>query len=118
MAGGGCAPTMAGGGCAPTMAGGGCAPNYDRWESFPLPNQERVDRYERDPVAGCLGHIVITRVFFAGSVLMKKIKFQTNLEHEYIQNFKTLQASFKKMSVDKVSAALWRPAVLCRSFFS
>ena len=37
-----------------------------------------------------------------GSVVMKKVKFQTNLEHEYIQNFKTLQASFKKMSVDKV----------------
>ncbi|XP_043232727.1 microtubule-associated protein RP/EB family member 1-like isoform X3 [Amphibalanus amphitrite] len=41
-------------------------------------------------------------MMFPGSVLMKKVKFQTNLEHEYIQNFKTLQASFKKMSVDKV----------------
>ena len=34
---------------------------------------------------------------------MKKVKFSTKLEHEYIQNFKVLQASFKKMSVDKVS---------------
>ena len=45
-------------------------------------------------------------VFFinecAGSVMVKKVKFKTNLEHEYIQNFKLLQGSFKKMHVDKV----------------
>ena len=34
---------------------------------------------------------------------MKKVKFSTKLEHEYIQNFKILQAAFKKMNVDKVS---------------
>ena len=34
---------------------------------------------------------------------MKKVKFTTKLEHEYIQNFKILQAAFKKMNVDKVS---------------
>ena len=49
-------------------------------------------------------------LYVSGSVVMKKVKFQTNLEHEYIQNFKTLQASFKKMSVDKVSAG----AAACR----
>lgn len=37
---------------------------------------------------------------------MKRIKFKTNLEHEYIQNFKILQAAFKKMGVDKVNATL------------
>lgn len=37
---------------------------------------------------------------------MKRIKFKTNLEHEYIQNFKILQAAFKKMGVDKVSITL------------
>ncbi|XP_041984980.1 microtubule-associated protein RP/EB family member 1 isoform X3 [Aricia agestis] len=41
-------------------------------------------------------------MLFPGSVPMKRIKFKTNLEHEYIQNFKILQAAFKKMSVDKV----------------
>ena len=40
--------------------------------------------------------------FFAGCIPLKKVKFSTKLEHEYIQNFKVLQASFKKMSVDKV----------------
>lgn len=45
-------------------------------------------------------------MLFPGSVPMKRIKFRTNLEHEYIQNFKILQAAFKKMSVDKVSIYL------------
>ncbi|XP_055915784.1 microtubule-associated protein RP/EB family member 1 isoform X2 [Eupeodes corollae] len=41
-------------------------------------------------------------MLFPGSVPMKRVKFRTNLEHEYIQNFKILQASFKKMVVDKI----------------
>nr|CAD7198830.1 unnamed protein product [Timema douglasi] len=41
-------------------------------------------------------------MLFPGSVVLKKVKFKTNLEHEYIQNFKILQSGFKKMGVDKV----------------
>lgn len=41
-------------------------------------------------------------MLFPGSVQLKRVKFRTNLEHEYIQNFKILQASFKKMQVDKI----------------
>jgi len=41
-------------------------------------------------------------MLFPGSVMVKKVKFKTNLEHEYIQNFKLLQGSFKKMHVDKI----------------
>ncbi|XP_069687188.1 microtubule-associated protein RP/EB family member 1 isoform X2 [Periplaneta americana] len=41
-------------------------------------------------------------MLFPGNVVMKRIKFKTNLEHEYIQNFKILQAAFKKMGVDKI----------------
>lgn len=41
-------------------------------------------------------------MLFSGSVPMKRVKFRTNLEHEYIQNFKILQGAFKKMNVDKV----------------
>ena len=33
---------------------------------------------------------------------LKRVKFNTNLEHEYIQNWKLLQTAFKKASVDKV----------------
>merc|ERR1719223_1266484 len=39
---------------------------------------------------------------FPNCVQLKKVKFKTKLEHEYIQNFKVLQASFKKMAVDKI----------------
>jgi hypothetical protein len=37
-----------------------------------------------------------------GSLVMKRVKFNTHLEHEYIVNFKLLQNSFAKMGVDKV----------------
>merc|ERR1719264_2218781 len=41
-------------------------------------------------------------MLFPGCVQLKKVKFMTKLEHEYIQNFKILQAAFKKMHVDKI----------------
>ncbi|XP_030389056.1 microtubule-associated protein RP/EB family member 1 [Gopherus flavomarginatus] len=41
-------------------------------------------------------------MLFPGSVALKKVKFQAKLEHEYIQNFKILQAGFKRMGVDKI----------------
>ena len=41
-------------------------------------------------------------MLFPGCVLLKKVKFQAKLEHEFIHNFKVLQATFKRMSVDKV----------------
>ena len=34
--------------------------------------------------------------------MLKKVKLNTKLEHEYISNFKLLQACFKKLGVDKV----------------
>ncbi|XP_034947191.1 microtubule-associated protein RP/EB family member 1 isoform X3 [Chelonus insularis] len=41
-------------------------------------------------------------MLFPGCVPLKRVKFRTNLEHEYIQNFKILQGAFKKVNVDKV----------------
>lgn len=40
-------------------------------------------------------------MLFPGCIQLKKVKFKTNLEHEYIQNFKILQAAFKRVGVDK-----------------
>lgn len=40
-------------------------------------------------------------LLFPGSIPMKKVKFNSNLEHEYIQNFKLLQQAFKRHGVDK-----------------
>ena len=45
--------------------------------------------------------------YISGSIQLKKVKFKTNLEHEYIQNFKILQAAFKKVNVDKVCIAIF-----------
>ncbi|TRY90228.1 hypothetical protein DNTS_005832 [Danionella cerebrum] len=41
-------------------------------------------------------------MLFPGCISLKKVKFQAKLEHEYIHNFKVLQASFKRMNVDKI----------------
>ncbi|XP_035237996.1 microtubule-associated protein RP/EB family member 1b isoform X1 [Anguilla rostrata] len=41
-------------------------------------------------------------MLFPGSVPLKKVKFGAKLEHEFIHNFKLLQAGFKRMNVDKI----------------
>ncbi|KAM6948941.1 microtubule-associated protein RP/EB family member 2 isoform 2-T2 [Aplochiton taeniatus] len=41
-------------------------------------------------------------LLFPGCIGLKKVKFQAKLEHEYIHNFKVLQASFKRVNVDKI----------------
>ncbi|XP_062267902.1 microtubule-associated protein RP/EB family member 3-like isoform X1 [Platichthys flesus] len=41
-------------------------------------------------------------MLFPGCILVKKVKFNAKLEHEYIQNFKVLQSGFKRMNVDKI----------------
>ena len=35
---------------------------------------------------------------------MKRVKFFTNLEHEFIQNFKYAQIAFTKLQVEKVKS--------------
>lgn len=40
-------------------------------------------------------------MLFPGGVLMRRVKFSTTMEHEFIQNYKILQASFTKLAVDK-----------------
>jgi len=40
-------------------------------------------------------------MLFPGTVPLKRVKFNTKLEHEYLNNFKLLQAAFKKMNVDQ-----------------
>jgi RP/EB family microtubule-associated protein len=41
-------------------------------------------------------------LLFPGCMVLKRVKFATRLEHEYISNFKALQTSFKKVGIDKV----------------
>lgn len=46
--------------------------------------------------------IVFSSLYFLGVIPLKKVKFSTKLEHEFIQNFKILQGSFNKVGADKV----------------
>lgn len=48
-------------------------------------------------------------MLFPGCIPLKKVKFGAKLEHEYIHNFKILQAAFKRMGVDKVSCLISFP---------
>ena len=50
------------------------------------------------------GYCQFMDMLFPGSIQLKKVKFDTKLEHEYINNFKILQGAFKKMNVDKIVA--------------
>lgn len=43
----------------------------------------------------------LMNMLFSGCVNLREDEFQTNLEYEYIQNLKLLQASFQKVGVDK-----------------
>merc|ERR1719450_1073961 len=45
-------------------------------------------------------------MLFPGSVPMKRVKYNSKLEHEYISNFKILQAAFQKMKIDQVKSIL------------
>ena len=47
--------------------------------------------------------LFIVIIFLLGSVPLKRVKYNSNLEYEHITNFKILQAAFKKMNVDQVS---------------
>ena len=46
--------------------------------------------------------VITIHIFLTFDVISSQVKFNTKQEHEYINNFKVLQASFKKMSVDKI----------------
>ena len=48
---------------------------------------------------------------------MKKVKIDTKLEHEYINNFKALQEGFKKFNVEKVSHVTPRHMCVCVCVF-
>lgn len=56
-------------------------------------------------------------MLFPGCILLKKVKFQAKLEHEFIHNFKVLQAAFKRMSVDKVRQLFYISSHIFSTFY-
>jgi len=80
----------------------GTTENLSRHDMLAWVNDSLQTRYAKiEEMCSGAAYCQFMDMLFPGSVQIKKIKFNTKLEHEYINNFKVLQASFKKMSVDK-----------------
>lgn len=63
---------------------------------------QRLERRKPLPISRIKSPVCMS---IAGCIPMKRVKFNTKLEHEYIANAKILQNSFAKMGVDKVSGS-------------
>jgi len=81
----------------------GTTENLSRHEMLAWVNDCLQTRYAKieEMCAGAV-YCQFMDMLFPGCIHLKKVKFNTKLEHEYISNFKLLQASFKKMNVDKI----------------
>ncbi len=78
--------------------------NLSRHDMLAWVNQSLDSRFTKiEEMCTGAAYCQFMDMLFPGSIPLKKVKFRTNLEHEYIQNFKILQSGFKKLSVDKVS---------------
>lgn len=77
--------------------------NLSRHEMLAWVNDCLQTRYNKvEELCSGAAYCQFMDMLFPASVSLKKVKFKTKLEHEYIQNFKVLQGSFKKMTVDKI----------------
>jgi len=81
----------------------GTTDNLSRHDMLAWVNDSLQTKYTKiEELCSGAAHCQFMDMLFPGSVQVKKVKFNTKLEHEYINNFKVLQAAFKKMNVDKV----------------
>jgi len=77
--------------------------NLSRHDMLAWVNETLQARYAKiEEMCSGAGYCQFMDMLFPGSIQLKKTKFDTKLEHEYINNFKLLQGSFKKMNVDKI----------------
>ena len=76
--------------------------NLSRHEMLNWVNDCLQSEYKKiEELANGAAYAQFMDLLFPGTVPLKKIKFRTNLEHEYIQNFKFVQAAFKKVGGDR-----------------
>jgi len=81
----------------------GTTENLSRHEMLSWVNECLQTRYAKiEEICSGAAYCQFMDMLFPGCIHLKKVKFNTKLEHEYINNFKVLQASFKKMNVDKI----------------
>jgi len=81
----------------------GTTDNLSRHDMLAWVNDCLGSRYSKvEELCTGAAQVQLLDMLFPGCVPLKKVKFSTVLEHEYIANFKLLQAGFKKLGVDKI----------------
>lgn len=76
--------------------------NLSRHEMLNWVNDSLQAEYKKiEELSNGAAYAQLMDLVFPGTVPLKKVKFRTNLEHEYIQNFKIVQGAFKKVGCDK-----------------
>ncbi|XP_076859831.1 microtubule-associated protein RP/EB family member 1a [Brachyhypopomus gauderio] len=65
-------------------------------------NSLRMNHSKVEQLCSGTAYCQFMDMLFPSCLPLKKVKFNAKLEHEYIHNFKILQASFKKLGVNKV----------------
>ena len=53
----------------------------------------------------CVYVCLLCAVVFTDSITLKRVRWNANVEHQYIDNFKVLQKCFSDLEVKKVSTA-------------
>lgn len=88
--------------CVNVHATSATAENLSRHEMLNWVNDSLQAEYKKiEELSNGAAYAQLMDMVFPGTVALKKVKFRTNLEHEYIQNFKHVQAAFKKVGCDK-----------------
>jgi len=77
--------------------------NLSRHEMLAWVNDCLQTRYSKvEELCSGAAYCQFMDMLYPGCIPVKRVKFKTKLEHEYISNFKLLQGAFKKMTVDKI----------------
>lgn len=88
--------------CVNVFASACTTDNLSRHEMLNWVNDSLQAEYKKiEELCNGAAYAQFMDLLFPGTIILKKIKFRTNLEHEYIQNFKFVQGAFKKVGCDK-----------------
>jgi RP/EB family microtubule-associated protein len=88
--------------CVNVYSTSGTSDNLSRHEMLNWVNECLQSQYSKiEELCTGAAYCQFMDMLFPGSISLKKVKFKTVLEHEYIQNFKLLQAAFKRVGADK-----------------
>ncbi|KAG8187665.1 hypothetical protein JTE90_005517 [Oedothorax gibbosus] len=88
--------------CVNVYSTSGTSDNLSRHDMLNWVNECLQSQYKKiEELCSGAAYCQFMDMLFPGSISLKKVKFKTVLEHEYIQNFKLLQAAFKRVGADK-----------------